>query len=100
MINHGTVVFDDSVAALKQRFLKRKRIELKLFEPIAEVHLPGTTTIRHDDYELVVEIDTSQQPIEAAVAALMGGTRVADVRIEDPPLEEIIAAMYIGSAAR
>ena len=30
MINHGTVVFDDSVVALKQQFLARKRIELKL----------------------------------------------------------------------
>jgi ABC-2 type transport system ATP-binding protein len=98
IINHGTVVFDDSVTALKQRFLRRKRISLKLVEPVGEVRLAGVSVVRHDDYELVVEVDTRVQPIEAAVALLMGGAHVADVSIEDPPLEEIIAAMYVSGA--
>ena len=33
MINHGTVVFDNSVTALKRQFLRSKRIELKLLVP-------------------------------------------------------------------
>ncbi len=94
MINHGTVVFDDSVAALKQQFLRSKRIELKLLEPAVSFSLFGVSVIRQDDYELVVDVDTSVQPIETAVARLISATRVADVSIEDPPLEEIIAAMY------
>lgn len=94
IINHGRVVFDDSVPALKQRFLRSKRIELKLLEPIAEFRLPGVQVIRHDEFDLVVEVDTRLQPIESAVAALMATARVADVSIEDPPLEEIIALMY------
>jgi ABC-2 type transport system ATP-binding protein len=56
MINHGTVVFDDSVTALKQQFLARKRIELKLLAPAAVdfADAPGVDVIRHDDFELVV----------------------------------------------
>jgi ABC-2 type transport system ATP-binding protein len=100
IINHGTVVFDDSVTALKQRFLKRKRISLKLVAPMDEVRLAGVSVVRHDDFELVVEVDTSVQPIEAAVAMLMGGAHVADVSIEDPPLEQIIAAMYVSGGRR
>ena len=94
IVNHGTVVFDDSVSALKQRFLRSKRIELKLLEPVAGFCLPGVQVVRHDEFDLVVEVDTRVQPIEAAVARLMAAARVADVSIEDPPLEEIIAAMY------
>jgi viologen exporter family transport system ATP-binding protein len=95
VINHGTVVFDDSLAAMRQQFLRNiKRIQLKLLEPINGVHVPGVRVVRQDDYELAVEIDTTQVPIEGAVAALMDGARVADISIEDPPLEEIIAAMY------
>jgi ABC-2 type transport system ATP-binding protein len=94
IINHGTVVFDDSVAALKQQFLRSKRIELKLLEPAVSFSLVGVTVVRQDDYELIVDVDTTVQPIETAVAKLMSATRVADVSIEDPPLEEIIAAMY------
>jgi viologen exporter family transport system ATP-binding protein len=94
VINHGTVVFDDSVSALRQQYLRSKRIELKLLEPIAPITLPGISVVRQDEYDLVVEVDTAQQPIEAAVAALMNGAHVADVSIEDPPLEAIIAAIY------
>jgi ABC-2 type transport system ATP-binding protein len=57
--------------------------------------MPGVHLVRHEDYEIVVDVDTRLQPIEAAVARLMGGARVADVSIEDPPLEDIIAAMYL-----
>ena len=98
IINHGTVVFDDSVAALKQQFLRSKRIELKLLEPALPFSLSGVTVIRQDDYELVVDVDTTVQPIESAVANLISATRVADVSIEDPPLEEIIAMMYSQNA--
>ena len=100
MINHGRVVFDDSVVALKQRFLRNKRIELKLLEPVAAFEMPGVHLVRHEDYEIVVDVDTRLQPIEAAVARLMSGARVADVSIEDPPLEDIIAAMYLHQSER
>ncbi|MBV8715527.1 MAG: ATP-binding cassette domain-containing protein [Chloroflexi bacterium] len=95
VINHGRVVFDDSLAAMRQRFLRnKKRIALKLLSPMGAVTLAGLRVVRQDDYELNVEVDTAVVPIEAAVSALMNGARVADISIEDPPLEEIIAAMY------
>jgi ABC-2 type transport system ATP-binding protein len=94
VINHGRVVFDDSVAALRQRYLGTKRIELKLLAGLGQVQVPGARVVHQDDYELVAEVDTRVQPIEATVAALIHGARVADIRIEDPPLEEIIRLMY------
>jgi ABC-2 type transport system ATP-binding protein len=95
VINHGKVVFDDSLAAMRQQFLRNmKRISLKLLSPLPSIELPGARVVRQDDYEVAVEIDTSRLPIETAVGALMDGARVADISIEDPPLEEIIAAMY------
>ena len=99
MINDGCVVFDDSVTALKQRFLRSKRIELKLVEPVGDIILPGVTLIRHDQYELVVDVDTAVQPIDAVIARLVSRGGVADVTIEDPPLEQIIAAMYASGTA-
>src|SRR5207253_11411913 len=91
MINHGAVVFDDSVTALKQQFLMRKRIELKLFEP-AEFELANVDVIRHDDFELVVDVDTRKHPIEAIVAQLMAAARVPGISIEHPPREQLIGA--------
>jgi ABC-2 type transport system ATP-binding protein len=98
MINDGGIVFDDSVGALKQRFLRRKRIELKLVEPMGELGLPGVTVVRNEAYDVVVEVDTEVLPIEVAVARLVGIGGLADLTIEDPPLEQIIAAMYRAEA--
>jgi ABC-2 type transport system ATP-binding protein len=99
IINHGSVVFDDSVTALKQRFMRGKRIELKLLEPTHEFDLRGLHVVRQEPYVLDLDVDTTMQPIEAAIARLVQGGGVADITIEDPPLEEIIAEMYRAGAA-
>ena len=85
---------DDSVAALKQQYLARKRIDLKLLEPVAFAAQTGVEIVLNEDYRLVLEVDTRQQPIEPMIAQLMRAAQVADISIEDPPLEEIIAALY------
>jgi ABC-2 type transport system ATP-binding protein len=100
MISDGCIVFDDSVSALKQRFLRRKRIELKLLEPLGELGLSGVSVVRNQPYDVVVEVDTTVLPIEVAVARLVAVGGVVDVTIEDPPLEQIIAAMYRTEATR
>ena len=101
MINHGSVVFDDSVLALKQRFMRTKRIELKLLEPAHDFDLRGLHVVRDEPYVLDVDVDTTVQPIERVIARLVERGGVADITIEDPPLEAIIAEMYrAGAAAR
>jgi hypothetical protein len=41
-----------------------------------------------------LEVDTDVQPIARVVGELMATLPVADITIEDAPLEEIIAAIY------
>jgi ABC-2 type transport system ATP-binding protein len=94
IINHGTVVFDDSVSALRQRFLRRKRIELKLLTPSADLDLQGVNVVKREDFEVSLDVDTSVQGIDSVIGRFVGSGVVADITIEDPPLEEIIAAMY------
>jgi ABC-2 type transport system ATP-binding protein len=94
MINHGSVVFDDSVVALKQQYLARKRVDLQLLEPLEFDPPTGVAIVQREDYRVVLEVDTQQQPIESIIASLMRTAHVADISIEDPPLEEIIAALY------
>ena len=104
VINHGTVIFDDSVTALKQRFVQRRLIELKLTEaavldPSISLRangIGGVTTIRRDEFSLSLEVDPAVQPVEAVVSHLLATNRVSDITISEPPLEEIIAAIYEG----
>jgi ABC-2 type transport system ATP-binding protein len=99
IINHGSVVFDDSVSALKQRFMRTKRIELKLLEPLGDFAMSGVEIVRQEAYAVDLDVDTSVQPIENAIARLVERGGVADITIEDPPLETIIAEMYRAGAA-
>jgi ABC-2 type transport system ATP-binding protein len=97
VINHGAIMFDDRVSTLRRRYLKRKVIDLHLREPVQADNLPslpGVTVAKASAFGLKLEVDTEIQPIEQAVARLMGTLSIADLTVEDPPMEEIIAQLY------
>ena len=43
---------------------------------------------------LKLEIDTARSPLEPIIAAIMQRCHILDMTITDPPMEEIIAAIY------
>ena len=97
VINHGTLILDEPVATLKREFLQTKVIDLKLAEdPPAAADLPfsGVSVVDQGDWGVRLEVDTARQPIDAVIAHLVAHYRVADITIGDPPMEEIIAAIY------
>lgn len=95
VINHGTKMFDDRVSTLRRRYLRRKVIDLRVKEENLPVPaLPGVTIVKAKGFGVKLEVDTDRQPIEQVIATLMGALPIADITIEDPPMEEIIAAMY------
>jgi ABC-2 type transport system ATP-binding protein len=114
VINDGQILLDAPVATLKREYLRSKTIDLLLGEVIEQQAqqaqqkeargnqhlLPGLETfagvkvIKARGHSLRLEVDTRQQPIEPVVSTLMQRYRVVDLNIADPPMEEIIAAIY------
>jgi ABC-2 type transport system ATP-binding protein len=45
-------------------------------------------------YEWVMEIDVSVTPVQEAIALLLQAAPIADIAVEDPPLERVIARIY------
>jgi ABC-2 type transport system ATP-binding protein len=93
VINHGRIVLDDKVSAVRQ-FLGSKVFDVKFHAPHTNVVLPGVTTLEATEYSLKLEIDTQVTPIEQVMNEVLKAGPVADIAIEDPPLEEIIAHIY------
>jgi ABC-2 type transport system ATP-binding protein len=94
VINHGRLIFDDSVATLRRDFLATKVIDLVLAERSAPVQYPGVRLLEQEGYRLRLEVDTTAQQLDLIVAHLVSRLRVADITISDPPMEEVIAEMY------
>ncbi len=116
VINDGQIILDAPVATLKRDYLRSKTIDLLLEESIEGEPDPadgsnngamgqpaglvglegleGVRVVKIKGHGVKLEVDTRQQPIEPVVSALMRRYRVLDLNIADPPMEEIIAAIY------
>ncbi len=94
VINQGQVVLDDKVSAMRRTYLGSKVLSVKFHEPHAVIDLPGVTTLKATEYALKLEVDTHVTPIERVMVEILRAGSVADIAIEDPPLEEVIAHIY------
>ncbi len=60
-----------------------------------ELHdISGVQILKAKGQELQLEVDTSCSPLEPILAAIMQRCHILDMTITDPPMEEIIAAIY------
>jgi len=96
VINHGTMILNTSVSTLRRRFLQHKIVDLRLQDPLppAGLQLPGTTVLKTSTYGAKLQVDTTHTGIDQVIGHLVSQYQVADITIEDPPLEQIIAAIY------
>ena len=96
VINHGAIILDTPIAALKREYLQSKVVDVQLEDGQAVGALPfeGISAVQRGDWGVRLEVDTTRQPIDQVIAHLVANYHVADITIADPPLEEIIAMIY------
>jgi ABC-2 type transport system ATP-binding protein len=94
VINHGTVIYDGRVSTLKRDYIRTKTISLKLSEPWQGYDGPGVQVLKHKDYGIKLEVDTTAAPIEAVIGQLLARYAIADITVDNPPMEEIIGRIY------
>jgi ABC-2 type transport system ATP-binding protein len=69
-------------------------LDVRFAESPAAFELSGVRELKRDGYVLKLEVDTTRTSIEAVMLAVLRAGSVADISIEDPPLEEVIAHIY------
>ncbi len=94
VINHGRVVYDDKVSAMRRKYLGTKILSVRFAASPTPIDLPGVTVLKANEYAMKLRIDTHVTAIEAAMNEVLRAGSVADIAIEDPPLEEVIAHIY------
>ena len=94
VINHGTVIYDDDVVAMRRNLLSSKVIEVSLTTPITPVFGTGVIVQSHSDVGMKLVVNTTATTIRTVLDVLLDGPAVADITVVDPPLEEVIAEIY------
>ena len=97
VINHGTLIYDDEVAALRRTLFATKLIDVVLDRPAPAVDLPGVTVVQQSETVLKVSVDTSRRSVRDVVNELLTNFSVGDLSVIDPPLEQVIAQIYTSS---
>lgn len=94
VINHGTLVLDTRVSRLKHDFVASKIVSLRLENEPGAFCFPGVTVLKAGQYGLKLEVNCKEQSIDRVIAHIVSNYRVVDITISDPPLEEVISAIY------
>jgi ABC-2 type transport system ATP-binding protein len=98
VINHGEVIYNGKVSALKRDYIRSKTVSLKLEQPWEGCDACGVRVLKHKGYGVKLEVDTTATPIDEVVAQILKRYTVADITVDNPPMEEIIAKIYEAGA--
>ena len=93
VINHGEVIYDDQVTAMRRALLATKIVDVGLTGAIALPAFDGVRVLEHTDQTLKLVVETGRTDIRTVLDALLG-PHVADISVLDPPLEQVIAEIY------
>jgi ABC-2 type transport system ATP-binding protein len=95
VINHGRVIHDDEVSAMRRTLLATKLVEVTLEQPGPPLVLPGVTVVEHDDVLLRLSIDLERCSVRSVLDRVLDAYAVVDISVLDPPLEDVIAQIYL-----
>lgn len=94
IVNHGKIMLDAKTADLKTDYLRSKTVSI-----VPEGKLPTASKIAGiaaeiADGRLTFDVDTSKTPLKIFIGALLDKFDIADITIQDTPLEDVIHELY------
>lgn len=95
IINNGKMITDQKVDVLKRTYMTAKIVSLRLEGPIIPPKLPGVQVLKMKGPGLKIRVDTDKTAIGAVLNEIISLTRIADINISPPPLEDIITSIFM-----
>jgi ABC-2 type transport system ATP-binding protein len=91
VIHHGRILFDGDLSALADRFAAYKTIEVALADGSSPLDRYGEVVERDGD-RVKLRVPKAETPRVAA--RVLSEQQVADLTIEDPPIEDVIELVF------
>jgi ABC-2 type transport system ATP-binding protein len=95
IINRGRLLYDGALAALVARISRTKRIELVLADGVTPEALAAFGDVKEFRFPNAV-LEVPREDAATTSARLLAALPVADLSIEDPPIEDVIRAAFAG----
>lgn len=93
VIDHGSLVFDGTLATLAKNYTDSRRIKLTFVDTPDPERVAGFGKIISCEENTAI-IETRQSDIANVTARVLGEFEVADLAIEEVPIEEVIADLF------
>src|SRR5258706_11406704 len=99
LIDYGCVVYDGLAVVVRRQVTAERRLSID-FESDAPTELPeGVQVEQRGRARLVLRFDRERMPAAKLIAWLAERAPIADLSLEETPIERIVAELYRRSAS-
>jgi ABC-2 type transport system ATP-binding protein len=99
VIDHGLVIYDGAVAALKERYGAERTVVVDLEDPAPPLSIPGVTVARVEGPRQWLRFRRDAATAAEVVAAVMAQAHVVDLSVEEPDIEDVVRRIYTEGSA-
>ncbi len=101
IINHGQIIYQDRVSALKRQYLTTKQVDVRYDREIETAFtFPGVQVLKTGRYGMKLRFDSRRTSVERVISGLAEFGNLVDVTISDPSLERVIRTIYEADETR
>jgi ABC-2 type transport system ATP-binding protein len=94
VLNEGKIYFDGSLEQLRKKILPERRLIVDLLQEMASIQDAEAQVIRQEGHRIWLSFNPTVTSVQELIARVTSKHAVADLFVENPPIEEIIAKYY------
>jgi ABC-2 type transport system ATP-binding protein len=94
LINHGRILSDGTLAALRERVTKERHLIIDLADPERAICDPDAREIRREGSRVYLRFHPDRISPAELIGRIAAQHPVRDLFVENPPIEEVIAQAY------
>lgn len=95
VINHGEMVFDNTIDALKSHLGAKKLVTISTRGSLPSLDIPGVLVKNKiSEYNAELELDVNIMELNRFIDYINNGSTINDMSLQELPIEEVIKELY------